>query len=284
VPAGTADAVADNLAVVGTVLEHARAGTPLTLEHLHRWHAQLMARSTLPEHLVGRLRDAQGWIGGRGPQDAVYVPPPAAEVPALVDDLLTYLAAVPADSVAHAAIAHAQFETIHPYGDGNGRLGRLLVAWVLARHLEVAVPPPASALIARDPGGYLSGLLRFRTGELAPWVQWLAGVVTKACAATFEWADEVDALLDDWDARVRDLRADAAARRLLAVLPAHPLLSVDTAASSAGISATAARTALQALTDRHVLEEQTAAATGPGRPRRWWLARELVDLVGAWAG
>src|SRR5690606_6758025 len=100
---------------------------------LHAWHARLMEHGGLPPELVGRFRDAQGWIGGRGPQDAAYVPPPPDAVPALMDDLVAYLADPPTDVVAYAAIAHAQLETIHPYGDGNGRLGRLVVLWVLAR-------------------------------------------------------------------------------------------------------------------------------------------------------
>ena len=279
-PAG---AVADNLGVVHAVLAHAHSRARLEVDDLHRWHTQLMVHGGLEEHLVGRFRDAQGWIGGRGPQDAVYVPPPADAVATLMDDLLATLGDQPTDVVAHAAIAHAQFETIHPYGDGNGRLGRLLVMWVLARHLEVAVPPAVSVVIARDPGGYLSGLYRFRVGEHEPWVEWFAGVVASSALASLGWADEVDALLVDWRARLTGLRADAAARRVLDVLPAHPMLSVETAASLTGISPTAARTALEDLTSRAILEERKVPTSGPGRPRRWWLARALADLVGGWS-
>jgi hypothetical protein len=157
------------------------------------------------------------------------------------------------------------------------------VLWVLARRLAVAVPPPVSVLIARDPGGYLSGLHWYRVGELTPWVEWFAGVVAQAALSSLGWADEVDALLADWRARIDDIRADAAARRVLDVLPSHPMLSVDIAASLVGISPTAARTALDVLTTRGILEEQPVTRAGPGRPRRWWLARGLVDLVGGWA-
>lgn len=278
-----AGAVADNLAVVTDVLDHAGGAAPLAVRDLHRWHARLMRHSALPEHLVGAFRDAQGWIGGRGPQDAVYVPPPADAVPGLMEDLVVFVAAPPPDAVAEAAIAHAQLETIHPYGDGNGRVGRLLVLWVLARRLAVPVPPPVSVLIARDPGGYLSGLYRFRVGELVAWVEWFARVATQAALASLGWADEVDRLLAEWRERVADLRADAAARRLLDVLPAHPILSVATAAEYAGISPTAARAALEMLATRGVLDERPSAPAGPGRPRRWWLAHELVDLIGGWA-
>jgi len=137
-------------------------------------------------------------------------------------------------------------------------------------------------LIARDAGGYLSGLHAFRVGELTTWVEWFAAVVGRAATASLGWADEVDALMAEWRSRLADVRADSAARALLEVLPAHPVLSVDIAASSAGVSATAARAALDVLAARGILEVLAVAHAGPGRPRRWWIARGLVDLVGGW--
>lgn len=277
-----ATTVADNLAVVVEALDHAHGTAPLTVADLHRWHRRLMRHSELPERTTGEFRDAQGWIGGRGPQDAAYVPPPADAVSGLMDDLVAFLAAARVDPVTEAAVAHAQFETIHPYGDGNGRIGRLLVLWVFARRLAVAVPPPVSVLIARDPGGYLSGLHAFRVGQVASWVEWFAGIVGRATMASLGWAEEVDALLGDWRERIADLRADSAARAIVDVLPTHPVLSLDIAAATAGVSPTAARTALEALTERGIVGELAVAPAGPGRPRRWWIARGLVELIGGW--
>lgn len=275
--------VADNLAVVADALDAARGKRRLTIKELHAWHQRLLRHGALADDLVGRFRDRQGWIGGRGPQDAVYVPPPAALVPALVKDLVAFANRDDIDAVTQAAIAHAQFETIHPYGDGNGRVGRLLVLWCLARRLDVAVPPPSSVLIARDPGGYLSGLHWFRSGELDRWVAWFAGVVESGGAAALAWASEVDALLDGWRARVSDLRADAAARAVIALLPAHPVVSAALVATKLDVSDTAARAALELLAERGVLEPYQIDEQRPGRPRRWWVARGLADLVGGWA-
>ncbi|MDZ7732438.1 MAG: Fic family protein [Acidimicrobiia bacterium] len=92
--------------------------------------------------MVGRYRDAQGWIGGSSPLDAGLVPPPPAHLPYLMDDLVAFANADEPDPVTQAAVLHAQFETIHPYGDGNGRLGRVLVGWLLARRLRIALPHP----------------------------------------------------------------------------------------------------------------------------------------------
>lgn len=280
---GDAAWVTDNLAVIGEALDAARAGGELTEGELHRWHARLMRHGTLDARLVGVFRDRQGWIGGPSPRDAAYVPPPADHILSLMDDLLAFANRTDIDPVNQAAVLHGQFETIHPYGDGNGRIGRLLVLWVLARRMGVAVPPAISVLIARDMGGYLAGLHWFRNGPLALWVQWFARTVRAAAAAAMAWADEVDALMAGWRHRVADLHAESAARAVLELLPAHPVVSTGRVAELLGVSDTAARAALAALARRAILEPYPAPATGPGRPRRWWLAGGLADLVGSWA-
>ena len=279
--AATHDAalVAWNQAVVSEALEHAATKRRLTVATLHAWHRRLMQDADLPRSLLGAFRGTQGWIGGRGPQDAAYVPPPAADVPALMDDLVAFMNTREADAVTQAGVGHAQFETIHPYGDGNGRIGRLLVLWTFRRRLGVAVPPPTSVVIARDAGGYLSGLYWFRSGELARWIRWFTEVVNTSAIAALEWADEVDALLSEWRARLANLRTDAAARAIVEILPAHPVISVANAAHLVGVSDTAARTAIEQLHARRIVEPYAVPGRTPGRPRAWWLARELADLV-----
>jgi hypothetical protein len=115
--------VADNLAVVDASLAHARSGAALRTADLHGWHTTLMAHGALPGELVGRYRRLQNWIGGATPREAAYVHPPAEHVSALMRDLLAVANAARLDPVTQAAVVHAQFEAIHPYGDGNGRLG-----------------------------------------------------------------------------------------------------------------------------------------------------------------
>jgi len=271
--------VADNLAVVTDALAHARTTARLSVDDLHGWHTRLMRNSDLAPRLVGAFRDAQGWIGGRGPQDAVYVPPPPDRVPPLMDDLVTFVNSTDADAVTQAAVSHAQFETIHPYGDGNGRIGRLVVLWTLARRLDVPVPPPTSVLIARDPGGYLSGLYWFRSGELARWVAWFADIVSASSAAALEWSSEVETLMNEWRARIADLRTDAAARSILELLPAHPVITAGTAAQFVNTSDTSARAALELLHERGIVEPLEVADSGRGRPRNWWLAKQLAELI-----
>lgn len=278
----TAAWIADNLAAVTEAVGAARQ-TRLSVSALHRWHRQLMRHGDLPRGMVGSFRSAQGWIGGTSPIDAVYVPPPPTELRALMADLVAFANRADVDPVAQAAVLHAQFETIHPYGDGNGRLGRILVSWLLARRLDVALPPPVSVLIARDPGGYLSGLHQFREGSLDAYVGWFGDVVMRAGDASVILGERIRDLLTEWEGRAADLRSDAAARRLVAVLPEHPVLTSRVAAEALGISERGARNALQALADRSILMPSEMRRPTPGRPSSWWVATELLRIVGTWA-
>jgi len=275
--------VADNLAVVEASLVHARSPAVLGARHLHAWHRRLMGHGGLPGELVGRYRRTQSWVGGPSPRQAAYVPPPAEHVVGLMRDLLGFANSAPYDPVTVAALVHAQFETIHPYGDGNGRIGRVLIGWALARHAEVHVPPPVSIVMARDVGGYLSGLTRYRQGDVSGWVAWVADAVRRAA----EGVDDVVGAADDvrrrWDDLVAGLRTDAAARRLLDVVSRDLVVSGPSVAESLSVSGPTARSAIDALASRGILEPIAVALRSAGRPARWWGAPELLALVSRWS-
>lgn len=107
-----------------------------------------------------------GWVGGSTPLVAAHVAAVPEQIPELMDDLFAFVARDDIDPVSQAGIAHAQFETIHPFADGNGRLGRVLIGRILSQRLAVPVPPPISLSFAHDIGGYLSGLTLYRQGFL----------------------------------------------------------------------------------------------------------------------
>jgi len=280
--------VAANLAAVTEAIEGAHAG-PLTTETLFRWHRTLMTGSPTPALHVGVLRSEQGWIGGTSPLDAHLVTPPPEEVPALIGDLVAYVNRDDVDPVSQAAIAHAQFEIIHPFADGNGRVGRVLVAWLLVRRLSLVTPPPVSNRIAADVGGYGSGLVLFRLGDHNAWVRWFADAVSGAGRAQQELVASVERLQHGWRERLaaprqaaRRVRSDAAAWRVLDLLPRHLVLTGPIVASELTIPLKSASTALRDLVQAGVLVEHgTALPTGRGRPSRLYTSAELLGLAGS---
>ncbi|MGH9064832.1 MAG: Fic family protein [Acidimicrobiales bacterium] len=269
--------VADNLAVVTDAL--ADPG-PLDQARLLAWHRRLMASSPAiaPRH-VGAYRDVLGWVGGPNPLVAAHVGVPPERIRPLMTDLFAFIAREDIDPVTQAAVAHGQFETIHPFADGNGRLGRVIIGLILSRRLSVAVPPPVSLRFARDVGGYQSGLTLFRQGLAERWVSWFATHVEAAADESREILDMVADLQQAWRDATRDLRTGSAARRLLGLLPEHPVQSARGVADLLEVSEQAGRIALLRLAERGVLAETGEAGSGIGRPRRWWVAGSLLALL-----
>lgn len=272
----TAAWVADNLQVVDDALD---ARGPLTERRLLAWHRRLMAHGGLPAADVGAWRDQLVWVGGANPLVAAHVGPPAELVASTMADLVAFVARDDLDPVTHAAIAHAQFETIHPFVDGNGRLGRILVTWLLAHRVPTPVPPPVSLVFARDVGGYLSGLRLYQEGHVDAWVRWFAEAVTAASVRSRAAFDAVADLTVEWVDATAGLRADSVARRLLPHLVDQPVLSVALVADLLDVSAPAARNGLAALEHLGVVDDLGSIASGPGRPTRWWAATAVLDLL-----
>lgn len=280
--------VAANLATVTEAIEEAHAG-PLTVESLCRWHRTLMTGSPTPARHIGAVRTEQGWIGGASPLDAHLVTPPPREVPGLLDDLVAYVNRNDLDPVGQAAIAHAQFEIIHPFADGNGRVGRVLIAWILVRRLALVTPPPVSTRIAADVGGYGSGLVLFRMGDHNSWVRWFADAVSGAGRAQQELVATAAQLRGAWEERLaaprpgaRRLRSNAAAWRALDLLPRHLVLTGPIVAAELAIPLKSANAALRDLADADVfVEHGTVQPKGRGRPSRLYTSPELLGLTGS---
>jgi Fic family protein len=201
-----------------------------------------------------------------------------------MEDLIAFANDDALDPVTQAAVLHAQFETIHPFGDGNGRIGRILLGWVLAHRLGVALPPPVSVLIARDPGGYLAGLTLYRLGQLDSWVEWMAAALERSSDAAATLMLRTDELVTEWRHRLSRVRVDAAAQRLLDILAERPVLSAAVVAERLGVSARAGQTALATLAEHGIVERYRPETVGPGRPAQYWVAAELVALVAGWPG
>lgn len=284
--AGTAAWVASNLTAVLKAVGEAAGGADLSVETLCEWHRILMTGSPTPERYIGAIRDEQGWIGGTSPYDAHLVTPPVNELQRLLEDLLVYANQSDSDPIAQAAVAHAQFEIIHPFADGNGRIGRVLVAWILTRRLALLVPPPVSVAIASDVGGYSSGLTMFRFGNHLRWIDWFADVVAKGGRAQRTLIADVERIKRGWQDRLSaqepKLRSDSAAFDVLGLLPRHLVLTTPVLVSELCISHRAASSALRRLTSADILTEYgTVAPASAGQPAYLYVSRELLGLAGS---
>jgi Fic family protein len=267
-----------NVAVIA--MEHAVSpgsdAKPLRLKDVLDIHRHLMLATTAPQ-LAGKLRDRQNWIGGNAyhPGRADFVPPPPERVKDLMSDLVAFMNRTDLPPVVQAAIAHAQFETIHPFADGNGRVGRALIHVVLRRRgLAPRYVPPVSLVLAADAKAYVAGLTAFREDRPAEWILRFAQATERAAAKAGELATRLAELQVKWRERAGRPRRHSSAEALIVQLPAHPIVTVATAQEILGRSKQAVNEAIAVLADKGVLQPITLA-----KRNRAWEARELFTLI-----
>jgi Fic family protein len=207
------------------------SSTTITLDEVLAAHQALMQDDpdVAERPYAGRVRDVQNWIGGSqySPRGALYVPPPPEEVPALLEDLIVFANRDDVEPVTQAAIAHAHFESIHPFTDGNGRIGRALIGAILRRRgvTPHTVLPVASALAA-DTTHYFSLLTAYRAGNVEPIVTDLALCVETAAREARGTARAFAQYEDAWREQASP-RAGSAADRILPVLLTMPVFTVE---------------------------------------------------------
>lgn len=265
----TASEILRNVEAMDLGLSHVGVGDAMTLELLLESHRRLLEGSSAAEY-AGRLRDVQNWIGGNefNPCGAAYVPPPPELVRPLLDDLLAFSNDDSLPAVVQAAFVHAQFETIHPFADGNGRIGRLLVHQVLRRRgLAVRVLVPVSLVLAERADAYVGALTHFRyVGDatsrrahdgINQWVSYFAASCSRAVARTVEFERVARQIESAWRADVGRIRAFSATDRLLGVLCGAPVVTVNAVAELLDCSYNAANDAVDNLVRAHVLRQVT---------------------------
>jgi Fic family protein len=284
----TADEILANIRAMQLALDYALSDPAVTVETLRNIHFELMRRTRMAEH-AGKLRREQNWIGGNSynPCGAAYVPPPPEAVPALMEDLCEFCSTDDLSPLAQAAIAHAQFETIHPFADGNGRTGRALIHLILRRRgLATRFVPPISLVLATWSKTYVNGLTRFRhegspdsteaTVAVNEWLGSFAAATRRAIADSTSYEERLGEIRQEWLALVRPLRAGSAASLLIDALPATPVVTVTTAADFIGRSFEATNQAVQRLMEAGILQPITV-----GRRNRAFEAPDIIDaLVG----
>ncbi len=266
--------------IVGTVraLESALATAareaPFTVAAIEAIQREIAVVAPL-DRIAGQIRDEPSWIGGTDPSRAEYVGPPAKHVRPLLEDLCDFIERDDISPVAQAAIAHAQFETIHPFGDGNGRVGRCLIQAIFRRRgLAPSYVPPISIVLGAGKDVYISGIEAFRSGDVDSWVAYFARATETAALRARGFSEDVEALQEDWRALLAPVRADSAALALIDLLPRFPIVTAAAAEGEIDRSRRATLTGLERLADAGLLTRHRNQRKGDS-----WEAKELFALL-----
>ena len=233
-----------------------------------------------PRHTPGQWRDEPVWIGTRSdsPQGAEYVAPRHERIPALIEDLVRFMRETAAAPVIAVAVAHAQFETIHSFSDGNGRTGRAL-AQAMLRHRGVTrnVAVPVSAGLLADVSGYHAALGAYRTGDVEPVVRQFSLASFRSVANARRLVTDIDRIRRGWDTQLV-ARKNSNAWKLLDVLTRRPVLNSATAAAELGVKQPNVYPPLRKLTEAGIVKSKNEHQLGP-----FWCSDDVLAAIDAFA-
>jgi Fic family protein len=274
--------VLSNINAMAAAIRRVSPGEPITLDLVLDFQRQLLAGTRLDAH-AGAIREEQNWIGGSSynPCAAAFVPPSPEYVSSLLDDLFRFCNTDDIPAVAQAAIAHAQFETIHPFVDGNGRTGRALIHLVLRRRgLATRVLPPVSLVLATWADDYVLGLdaTRYRGPASSTaardgtdlWIGRFAAACSRAVRDAASFEQRARELQQVWRAQLGSVRANSATDVLLRRLPGAPIVTASSAAELISRALTRRPTTQSRDSPKSAFCARlpSAVATEPSRHRR----------------
>lgn len=251
--------------------------SPIEIDSLLEIHRCLLAGKDTD---AGRLRREQVWIGGSavGPHSATFVPPHSDRVPALLEDLIVFCDRTDIPPLIQIAVAHAQFETIHPFTDGNGRSGRAIVQTMLrSSGITRRSTVPVSSGLLVDTDRYFSALTAYRDGRVQPILDEFSRASRFAAVGGRHLADDLDAIRLENASRIK-ARRDAAVWRLNDHLIGQPVVNTEYVANSLGVSKVSAQTAIDRLVASGVLTETTKRVR-----RRVWQADAILRRLDEFA-
>lgn len=257
--------VLGNIRAMERARELAVESPKVTVEMLQTIHSNL-CQGTPIERWGGVIRTTQNWVGGSGsnPLSADYVPPAPEEVADLLDDLVAYMNLNNVSPVVQAALCHAQFESIHPFVDGNGRVGRALIHVVLSRRKASPIaPPPISLALATMRQDYFDSLARMqhhtdddsRNQAINDWISCFCGAVVEACADMERVGREMAEIRAQWEKTLGRVRAGSSLALMLDELQASPIFSVETMVRATGRSKQAVGLAVNRLLESGIIRK-----------------------------
>jgi len=259
-------------------LDRLRGGFPLSLRLLREIHGILMQNARGGDKTPGEFRRSQNWIGGSRPGNARFVPPPPHALMASLDDLEKFLHAQTSMSLlVKAGLAHAQFETIHPFLDGNGRVGRLLITFLLCAEGALTQPLLYLSLYLKEHRDeYYESLQRIRTdGEWEEWLRfYLRGVESVARQATSTARTIVQLFEEDRQKLHAIGRGASSALRVHDLLKERPILSIAATVRTLGLTKPTVASAMENLENLGIVREES------GRRRdRLFVYRQYLNVL-----
>lgn len=261
----TASAVLGNIRAMQRAVDDSTSQERITVDTILTIHRELM-RGTPLEEYGGIVRNEQNWVGGNSenPLSASYVPPAPHHVRPLLDDLADFANRRDIPGVLKAALVHAQFESIHPFVDGNGRTGRALIHAILKRDGLTDFVPPISLIMATHAKTYTEALNDFRFDGTMPgnghdaindWVSFFSGSALAACEEAHAFESDMADLVRSWRKRLGQVRANSSTELILDEIIGTPLFTVASMAESVGRSIPAISNAVIALEEAGVIRE-----------------------------
>lgn len=265
--------VVDNVSAMRAALELSKEPSASSIIEMHR---ALLGR-TRPE-ICGSWRDRPVWIGGFSPHSADFVGPESSRIPELIADLEIFMKRADLPILVQVAISHAQFETIHPFEDGNGRTGRALVQSLL-RHTELTTNTaiPVSAGLLHDTEKYFDALNAYRDGEIEPIIEAFTEAVFRAISNGRQLVQDLQNIADAWSG-AHSFRRNSGAARILSLLIAQPVVSINLLTERLGLSSTAVSNSIDQLVETGVLRP-----LNPKKRNRMWVSDEVLEALDAFA-
>ena len=276
----TAVEVMANINAMELAIEEAAAAGRFEADQILAIHRKLMERSANPR-IAGKLRTVQNWIGGNdyNPCGADFVPPPPEHVEDLMEDLCGFLNEEILPPLVQAALLDAQFETIHPFDDGNGRTGRALIHVVLRRRgVAPAYVPPLSVVLAASRERYIRGLSDYRADRTDLWIDNFCAAALRSAQLASDYLAALEELSALWQSKLsaaeKAPRIDAAAWAIIDELPGHPIITAPVAAAATRRSKPQIYQGLAQLEAAGVL-----APLSQGKRYQSWEAVGLLELL-----
>jgi Fic family protein len=272
--------VVNYVAALNDCLQHVKNGKQIDVDMIKNAHRILMRDVRGQKLQPGEFRNVQNWIGLEGTkiEDATYVPPPSQDVAHLMDDLVKFIQEPPGriPVLVQCAMVHYLFEAIHPFSDGNGRIGRLLIPVLLAQRKLLEQPLLyLSAYVEKQKVQYYALLQDI--SENSAWIEWLRFFLIGVISQSNEAVNNIQELMNlkkSYDMKLNSEKASGSTTRLVDFLFSNPVITVRRAADYLGITYPAAKDVITSLKEMNILADHT------DRPRgRTYVAREILSVI-----